>query len=294
VSVAGILGDAGGAENTHLGAYPWMCYTQALLIQYFELSSMLWSVSIAWTLYQAFIKENVEYSAMRIQQHMKKYCLVCFGIPTVMTILPFFTMSYGDSGGWCWIRSNNGGYVDDIWRFVTWYIPLLAGITFNCYVYYQIQKKLKLMFQSADGETPASSSSTLKRMKFYPLVLIICNAPGAINALYMLVSGANFVFWLNILHIIGAASQGYMNAAVYGLTPAVKDGVMDVLRGCTGDDSGEEQRAHMISSNSSSQADSSTVIRMDTAIDADDANLNTADILIDEEHNELANAGVLR
>jgi len=208
------LGDAGGAD-THVGSGEGLCLVQSLLIAYFQLASFLWSVSIAFTLHMAFLKEKHSFSPQHIGAHEKYYHLVCWGAPFFLSLLPFTTDSYGDTGGWCWIKTELGK--DSIWRFIQFYIWLWIGIVYTAMIFRLIYVKIRTL-QRSNGD---SSTSTANRLKLYPVVLVFCHACGSISALYEAFSGGHLVLWLNMLQVITQASLGFCNAIVYGLTPEV-------------------------------------------------------------------------
>jgi len=253
-STANILGDAG--HNTGL------CYFQSLMISYFELASMLWSVSIAFTLHMAFLRENAIHHEA-IETYMSKYHAVCWGLPAILTILPLTTGSYGDAGGWCWIKSQRD--IDVAWRFIQFYIPLWLSIIYSLVVYVKVHLRLKHVHslqpaipseamsstvdelkvapssdddlladipldvdvdgdgngdeEDADNdevnamasEDPASeraqhqSESMITRMKYYPLVLVVCYAWASVNRIYQIFEEP--VLWLSGLHVFFASMQ---------------------------------------------------------------------------------------
>eukprot|EP01006_Ploeotia_vitrea_P026309 TRINITY_DN59281_c0_g1_i1.p2 TRINITY_DN59281_c0_g1~~TRINITY_DN59281_c0_g1_i1.p2 ORF type:complete len:284 (-),score=133.68 TRINITY_DN59281_c0_g1_i1:48-899(-) len=208
------------------------CYIQALLISYFELSSMFWTVAIAYTLHQTIIKGNMSFATHDLQANMKLFHQLCWGVPLVLTILPFTTDSYGRAGAWCWISTERGGdaAAGTAWRFIQFYLPLWACIGYNSWVYFHVSKKLVVLRQSipeSGGDANARSYQMLERVKFYPLVLVLCYLFGTINRIYQIFG--NPVFWLAVLHTLGASSQGIGNSIVYGLTPAVRSAFLGLI-----------------------------------------------------------------
>lgn len=210
------LGDAGGSAS-HLGASPALCTLQAILISYFQLTSLTWAVSIAFTLHMAFLRELPSFAPNEVERHNLKYHLVCWGLPLLLTSLPAFTNSYGDTGGWCWISSLSSA--GTTWRFLQFYIWLWAAIAYNFYVFPNIYRKLR-EFQSAAGDDESSSSSMARRLRLYPVVLLVCHTPGTILSIYEAASGSQ-LFWLHMMTVIFSASMGLLNALIYGLTPEV-------------------------------------------------------------------------
>ena len=73
----------------------WTCTAQAFLQQWFELSSVLWTTVIAFTLYLAIMKRA---DVTRFRAYF--YCWA-WVLPFVVACLPFSTNSYGSTGAWC-------------------------------------------------------------------------------------------------------------------------------------------------------------------------------------------------
>eukprot|EP00462_Mataza_sp_D1_P018222 CAMPEP_0175143112 /NCGR_PEP_ID=MMETSP0087-20121206/13232_1 /TAXON_ID=136419 /ORGANISM="Unknown Unknown, Strain D1" /LENGTH=293 /DNA_ID=CAMNT_0016427107 /DNA_START=14 /DNA_END=895 /DNA_ORIENTATION=+ len=213
-SIGNFFGDAGGGD-THLGASDGFCQFQAIVISFFGLSSIFWAISIAFTLHKAFLQEAESFAPNRIHEHSTKYHVICWVVPLVLTLLPLFTDSYGDTGGWCWIKGNQSKHV--AWRFFQLYIWLWLGVGYNIYVFLNIHKKIRVIAGNMQG----SGAKMANRLKLYPVVLIVCHLFGTINAIYEAVHGGKMVYELNLLAVIFGTSMGLFNALVYGLTPEV-------------------------------------------------------------------------
>lgn len=187
-----------------------LCTLQAWMKLFFGWASVLFTCAIAFTLQQGFLREYDSYSEMFIRRKTPYYHLVCWGVSLVFSVLPFATDSYGHTGAWCWIIGTDMASV--IMRFSAFYVPLLFCIGYNCVIYYHINKKLASL---------AGREQVTKRVKYYPVVLVIVYIFGFLNRLYELGGGAH-VLWLNALMVVFISSQGTLNALVYGLTTEVK------------------------------------------------------------------------
>lgn len=230
LSIGNFLGDAGG-QDSHLGSSDGLCTLQSIFISYGQLSSVLWSGAIAFTLHQAFLNRREDFSGQRISKYTYWYVGVCFGLPLIVTFLPFATDSYGDTGGWCWIvQFNEAG---TLWRLLQFYIPLWFVVAYNTYVYVSVYQRLRDM----DAARPnPQAAAMMSKIKYYPLVLVVCEFWASVNAIYEAVnglrSGEQFVMWLNVLQITFASSIGMVNALVYGLTPNV---YLEIRKMCSGE-----------------------------------------------------------
>lgn len=216
-SIGNFLGDAGGNSETHIGASQGLCTFQAVLISYFGLASMLWSAAIAFTLHKAFLQGDEGFRSPSVNEKWIYYHLVCFGWPVVVTLLPFTTDGYGDTGGWCWIKTDNS--IDRAWRYIQLYLPLWFIIVYNMYVYVSVYQKMSALSNSAGTNMTKEAA----RVRFYPLVLVICMFWATINTLYKTFNNGDGLLWMNALAIFFASSIGWVNALVYGLTPIIRE-----------------------------------------------------------------------
>eukprot|EP00470_Lotharella_oceanica_P013337 CAMPEP_0170182584 /NCGR_PEP_ID=MMETSP0040_2-20121228/28293_1 /TAXON_ID=641309 /ORGANISM="Lotharella oceanica, Strain CCMP622" /LENGTH=341 /DNA_ID=CAMNT_0010428051 /DNA_START=181 /DNA_END=1204 /DNA_ORIENTATION=- len=191
------------------------CYTQAIMIQFFGLSSMLWTVTIAYTVDRVYLKGRSIEEAAEIK---KTFHYIVWGISLLLTILPATTGNYGQSTGWCWIDVKENAEAGTAWRFVTFYIPLWLVAGYNLSVYAHVRSALNAAVEQ--GGENAGNIAGLQRMVYYPLVLVVCYIFGTISRIQQIFGPP--VYGLVILHTIGMSSQGTLNALVYGLTPSVK------------------------------------------------------------------------
>ena len=141
-----------------------LCTAQGFIQQFGELSSIAWSTLIAYTLYST-IKKRKAYTF----EHIRYYVLVGFAIPLFVAFLPLSTSSYDNTGAWCWITAST--VAGQLWRWLLFYGPLWTAIAFNAYSYYISRKELKSAF--ANG-MPAKYKSLVRRLQFYPLILVVC------------------------------------------------------------------------------------------------------------------------
>lgn len=222
-SLGGLLGDAGGNPETFVGANTELCLFQSFIISYFQLASLIWSVSIAFTLHMGFLKRRVDFNPKEVYKHEKKYHLVAWTYPLVMAILPFTTNSYGDEGGYCWIQSHSE-HVS--WRFIQFYVPLLIAIIYNAYVFFNVWIKIREYTQFDDDKAKAKM---VARLKFYPLVLVVCHLFGFFVSIQEVVTGGRDFYDLSMMYLIFSSLQGFANAFVYGLTPDVQSKVFPCL-----------------------------------------------------------------
>lgn len=192
-------------------------------ISFWELGALVWAFLIAFVLHQAFLAENVTFKAGTVEKYLYHFLAFGWGFPLILTIGPATTGSYGDSGGWCWITDERP--IDVAWRFIQFYGPLWIAMLYCAIVYARVARKFRMLNNGQD-------TGPVRRLKWYPLVLVICYSWASINRVYQAITG-DFQFWLSAIHIIFMSSIGLLNAIVYGMTQQVKDEVFLML-GCYG------------------------------------------------------------
>ena len=75
------------------------------------------------------------------------YLFFIFVFPLLLNWIPFIESAYGDSGGWCWIRSQDDATCDtflfgQIIQFVLWYIPFHLILAVLIFLYVTILIKI--------------------------------------------------------------------------------------------------------------------------------------------------------
>ncbi len=178
-----------------------LCYSQALMMSFFELASILWTTVIAFTLFRLIILLKPS------NDLMTRFHLYGWGIPFVCTVLPLTTGSYGASGAWCWIKDDSiqGGEdgpsdnlsssiteQGNIWRVTTFYLPLWLAIVFNSVMYLIVTNTLSRIASTR-------SVKMVKRLRLYPLILVFCWMGATINRLQNVISPNEPVFSLYLL-----------------------------------------------------------------------------------------------
>lgn len=195
------------------------CIVQGFLQQWFQLSTIFWTVAIAYMLFKTVLRQQTTKDEFRYS------LLLCWGVPLVLACLPFSTDSYGDAGAWCWIKTTDTRAFDagTAWRFFIFYIPLWIVIVFNLFVYYRVYSGLAPLLSVPNDENTKGMVRVIERLKYYPMILIVCWTFATINRIYDSVHPRSPVFALVILQTMFQTLQGFFNAMVYGLTPSVRN-----------------------------------------------------------------------
>ena len=59
-------------------------------------------------------------------------------------------------------------------------------------------------------------------MRYYPLVMVLFNLSASVNCLYQAATFGDLEMALMVPHVLSSSLQGFVNAFVYGATPAVR------------------------------------------------------------------------
>jgi len=186
-----------------------LCRFQAFIIQFGSMGGVFWTAVIAYSIREVVL---VQPRNDRIEDNMSCYHAFVWTTAFISSILPFFTNSYGNADGWCWI-SKYGDHETaswgTFWRMTCFYIPLWVTIFFIIVVY---RRTLRVLDRSAEN---------FRRMRWYPLVLIIIYFFATVDRVWQLFGTPNYE--LCVFRVFFASLAGFFNAFIYGWTPAVQD-----------------------------------------------------------------------
>jgi len=185
------------------------CQLQGFGTNIFDLASFMWVAAIAIVINMVRVKvERFETEKFLLKCHIIIWpgCLL-------ISILPFFTNSYGPAGGWCWIKDAD--VIDDVWRIMCFYIQLLMIFCYLVYVYLGLYLYLK-----KGDEISEDSQAMLKKVVFFPLIIFVCYFFAFVRRLLEVCGLVNTPYWLAVLHISFSSLLGLGNAIVYGAVNA--------------------------------------------------------------------------
>ena len=141
----------------------------------------------------------------------------------MLHLRPFITKDYGSNGLYCWFNTKEGNIKTTVLEIAYLYLELWIALFFNAIVFYKVISVLKVVVVSSDG-------SWIRKLRFYPLILLICWTWGTVHKIYSLsnpLSKDVNVVWLVFLHVFFCSLQGTFNALIYGLN----SGVMKIIKG---------------------------------------------------------------
>lgn len=212
------------------------CMVQSSFGTFFGLSSVMWTLCIADAMRRVLLARDLSSES----KHEVRMHAVAWGLPLVAVIIVVATGVSGPAGTSCWIRNTTAG---TIVRMITFYIPLWFGFAYTLWVYWGVSSMMEQLLDQhqVDGRDEYESSAfqyskdierqrrSLRFLLVLPLVLIICWGPSTLRRLLDIVFPGFAWPPLDYLCVIAGPSQGFLNAIIYGATPAVRDALFGRL-----------------------------------------------------------------
>jgi hypothetical protein len=136
-------------------------------------------------------------------------------------------MNYGIMTHWCWIRRDgklfSNEYVGIAEQIICYYIPVLCSIVYIAWVSIKVQLRLNsitrdtlsLSLQFPEIADQAKSSlNTLKRLRLYPLALLLIFTFPLVDRLHYAITNHTF-FILSLMHSISNGFLGTLHCLIY-------------------------------------------------------------------------------
>ena len=214
------------------------CETQALILNFSCLSSVLWTSVIAFTIYRSVVLEKKDGWKYEVY-----YLLYAFGVPLSVNFLPFITNSFGYAEGWCWITIEGGNFIQtflggNVWRIINYLAPLWLVIFFNFIMYWKTLRKIRSMIDNVTDED-LKKNMLYNRLKLYPLMLLMCHLPVTVHRVlgFFNIVEESKVWLSSLFASFFLILSGFLNAVVYGLTDRVKQELQKLMYATSSDSS---------------------------------------------------------
>lgn len=200
------------------------CLIQAFCIEYSSLSEILWTAIMAYSIYNAVIHLDPF-----VERKEKVFLVVGYVLPGILSFLPFFTDSYGQGLGWCWITNKSEEFV---WKICLFYMFLVGIFVFNAVIYCVVYRKVSQEMKNSllEEDDLRINSDLLTRLKFYPIILVVCYITVTIRRVYELIYPNQHEFWLVWLSGLTISLAGVLNSIVYGLSKEVKQKILECCK----------------------------------------------------------------
>ncbi|KAG4101579.1 hypothetical protein H8356DRAFT_1305955 [Neocallimastix lanati (nom. inval.)] len=191
------------------------CKIHGLTIQFFFISSILWTTAIAVNIVAVgLLDKEVEV----VEKYEYLFHIVIWSISILLTVPLYYIDNanrngngghvMGDATFWCWITDRYSKY-----RMLFFFGPIWMVFFFNAFVY--ISMEIINKKRNKDMNETYSKYSVAKRSNLFLLVFFITWIWGTINRIQNLISSGKSIFILYLLHAIFTPLQGFLNSMVY-------------------------------------------------------------------------------
>eukprot|EP00696_Hemimastix_kukwesjijk_P011670 gnl/Hemi2/2462_TR872_c21_g1_i2.p1 gnl/Hemi2/2462_TR872_c21_g1~~gnl/Hemi2/2462_TR872_c21_g1_i2.p1 ORF type:complete len:815 (-),score=71.77 gnl/Hemi2/2462_TR872_c21_g1_i2:63-2330(-) len=197
----------GGATDSAEG-----CLFTAFLMQFFELSSVLWTGVLATHVYLA-----LNHPHEKADRFLAVYHIICWVVPFAISMFLLLEGHFGWADNWCWIVPDSYHF-----RFMLFYIPLYAVFVFN------VLMSLQSIRQAEDtliyrGDQVEKADPLKQRFYLYLVAFILCWTPAIINRAHNIYDPVHPWAWLVLTHTVMSPLQGFFNALIFGWTQGLKN-----------------------------------------------------------------------
>ncbi|ORX93048.1 hypothetical protein K493DRAFT_316222 [Basidiobolus meristosporus CBS 931.73] len=195
------------------GTESFLCQFQAGVMQWGDISSILWtamiSLNLVLILYMGLSLDD-------ILKYEKYYVVICYSAGVVMAVVPVFVDSangnnlYGDAILWCWITSTHPYH-----QLAFLFIPLWVVFLFNAVIYAWVGRLIWQTAKSVSG-TGRSQYKYIygKNVSLYLAAFIIVWTPGSLNRIYIMATGSS-CYAFAIMQAFFSPLRGFINFAAY-------------------------------------------------------------------------------
>ena len=195
-----------------------MCRIQGgLLICFF-------SCGIIWKAFMSFEMFNiVALKKGQLRFGFFKPLILVVAISVILGLLPAMFDIISNKGDWCGVNLDYKGqyYSFFVIYIVSLYVLTWISIIWNTFVTWKIYFKLKKKLCDTNQEL-------VHKIRLYPLILIFVFTPASVNYIFYILHQMNVV--LDTLSYCLLASNGLMNALVYGFNKEVKCLIRGIFR----------------------------------------------------------------
>jgi len=178
----------------------YLCTIQAMGLQFFLCSSLLWTMCISLSLAFAFYSDKFE--NFELSHNMKYYHFLCWGYPTVTVFISLLSNRFADIGPWCFL-------VPHTYFRLFYYLPLAVVFFVNLGVLVAVRLKISRHKGSIEARMNVIVS-------FYLVGFLASQLPSLVNGMQNFFQPENPVFVLYLFQSLFQPMQGFLNCLVYG------------------------------------------------------------------------------
>ena len=147
----------------------------------------------------------------------KKFLLFTYGLPLVLSLIPFTTSNYGPAENIkCWITGDFSG---SLHRLLIFFLPLILVLVYS---FWTVKKVWRALGAPNDDPLRKKEVARVKnQFLYYPMILALCYFIPLLRIVFELID----TIWdtelgkertLLIIHYAMGPLQGFFNALVYG------------------------------------------------------------------------------
>lgn len=201
--------------------YSKLCYFQGFMMQFIQVSIFCWTCAFAFNLYLVIILRCLDTEKYRVWYH-----ILCWGIASICTSIPQFTLAYGKTTVWCWITKES--IHGNAYRIGTFFVPFYISWIIIVFLYGNIIYRLCSTLNHMTPNDRQLTLGLLRRFFLYPIIFIICYIPATINRINIWVTG-NDVYVLFIIHVLASPSLGTLNGIVFFCNSDVRNALANIF-----------------------------------------------------------------
>ena len=179
------------------------CLLQALGIQYFGWTTVLWWFLVSFNLYYVVVLRH------SLEDYVILFHFIGWGIPTIFTIIPAWAQVYGRAGTWCWINNPT-------WALSFYYGEMGLLLVLGTILWLFI---IRISLQTSRINDPSASIKRYTRHVLFVATFFLVFTLMFVHRLYEYEHpNQPQSFALLLMHAIAISSQGMIVFFVFGLT----------------------------------------------------------------------------
>mmetsp|Transcript_9043 Transcript_9043/g.8068 ORF Transcript_9043/g.8068 Transcript_9043/m.8068 type:complete len:347 (+) Transcript_9043:56-1096(+) len=186
------------------------CWIEGIGSNIFFISSIFWTVILNYIIYCIVAGKPIHITY--------KMHIICWGLPTLVTLLPLINTTFGapDGLGWCWIVPTT---TSPQWALLFWYTVSYSFWIWLCLFLNIVMFIVIYSYgQSNTVNTKNDINNVIFKLMLYPPVIIICwgitTVQDTINISYDFSGSENYLYMVDVLPCL----QGALTAIVFWYT----------------------------------------------------------------------------
>jgi len=201
------------------------CLAQAIIVQFFQIASFIWTGAIAVSLYLVLVKKKVEFSFEHRIFHLVSWLSAAINVS-----IGYFAGIFGNANAdvtdknpsWCWIK-----YQENFYKLGLYFIPFFIIWIFNLFIYIRVSKEIVKIKSTSIREIAET------KIRIYLLVFMFCVSVGAINRMQNWIDPKSPQYWLYFCDALVSPLQGFLNSIIYGMNKQLRIKWLTLLHNCS-------------------------------------------------------------